>query len=731
MNEAIEAISQILADLSPEDRAALASLLGQAPGPIAIVGTGCRFPGGADDEERFWELLRDGRDGIREVPRERWDVDAYYDPDPQAPGKSYTRYGGFLDGVDRFDAPFFEISPREARSMDPQQRLLLEVCWEALERAGLAADDLSGRSVGVFVGSCLRDYEILVQRAGANEFDAHTVTGGLSSVLAGRISHVLGLHGPAIALDTACSSSLVALHLACQSLRNGECELALAAGVNLILAPEGMVMLSRLGALAPDGRCKTFDVRANGFARGEGCGVLVLKRLSDAMAADDDILAVIRGSAVNHDGRSAGLAAPNGIAQRAVVARALESAGVSPESIGYLEAHGTGTPLGDPIEIDSLKHTFRARADGSRCSLGSVKTNVGHLEAAAGVASVLKVALAMKNEAIPPHLHFTSLNPRISFEGSPFAIPTRLEPWPRGKAPRLAGVSSFGLSGTNAHVVMEEAPVRARRPRHPAAGSHVLTLSAKSPRALKALAERYAALLTAPGAPSLADVAYSANTGRARFACRLALVASDGAQAAAQLRAFVEDRPAAGLHAAVLAPGARPAGDATLPGALETLAQAFITGAKVDWAAVHRESPGRRVLIPTYPFERERHWIDAIAPEPEAAPTGGPPLVVAIGPIARAERGPFLIGYIGKIVRTILLLDEAVPLDPERRLDELGMDSLLALDLVNALNAETGLDLPMELLLQHPNLGSIAGYVDGCLSSTQGTLEDGPRKMPL
>ncbi|WP_394845473.1 phosphopantetheine-binding protein [Pendulispora brunnea] len=726
MNEAIEAISQLLADLTPEDRAALATLLGQAPSAIAIVGTACRFPGGADDEERFWTLLREGRDGISEVPRERWDVDAYYDPDPQALGKSYTRYGGFLEGVDRFDAPFFEISPREARSMDPQQRMLLEVCWEALERAGLAADELSGRSVGVFVGSCLRDYELLVQQAGVNDFDAHTVTGGLSSVLAGRISHVLGLHGPSMALDTACSSSLVAIHLACQSLRSGECELALAAGVNLILAPEGMVMLSRLGALAPDGRCKTFDVRANGFARGEGCGVLVLKRLSDAVAADDDILAVIRGSAVNHDGRSAGLAAPNGVAQRAVVARALESAGVSPDSIGYLEAHGTGTPLGDPIEVDSLKHTFRARADGSHCRLGSVKTNVGHLEAAAGVASVLKVALAMKNEAIPPHLHFTSLNPRISLEGSPFVIPTRLEPWPRGKTPRFAGVSSFGLSGTNAHVVMEEAPAKRQHAIRDVGGARVLTLSAKSPRALKALAERYADLLASAGGPSLADVAYSANTGRARFGCRLALVARDGAQAAAQLRAFIEDRPAAGLYAAVLAPGARP--QATTHGeeahvAPETLAQAFVAGAKIDWAAVHRALPGQRVPIPTYPFERERHWIDVAvrAPEaspaaPEAPPAGGPPLVAAIAPVAPAEREGFLIGYIGKIVRTILLLDETVPLDPDRRLDELGMDSLLALDLVNALNAETGLDLPMELLLQHPNLGSIARYVDGCLA---------------
>ncbi|WP_225413945.1 type I polyketide synthase [Stigmatella hybrida] len=543
MNEALQAISEILAELTPEDRAALAAMVGKAPSPVAIVGIGCRFPGGADNPERFWEFLRAGTDAVREVPRERWNVDDYYDPDPQAPGKMVTRYGTFLDEVDRFDAPFFEISGREAQSMDPQQRLLLQVGWEALESAGLPPDGLKGRAVGVFVGSCLHDYEILAQRRGLERFDAHSVTGGMSSVLAGRLSHFLGLHGPSLTVDTACSSSLVALHLACQSLRGGESDVALAAGVNLLLAPESMVMLSRLGALSPDGRCKSFDIRANGFARGEGCGVVVLKRLPDALAAEDRIFAVIRGSAVNHDGRSTGLAAPNAQAQKAVITEALGNAGVRPEQVGYIEAHGTGTPLGDPIEVDALKELFASRKDGSTCGLGSVKTNLGHLEAAAGIAGIIKVALSLQHEAIPPHLHLTELNPRIQLSGSPFSIPASVQPWKRAGAPRIAGVSSFGLSGTNAHVVMEEAPVREQRPVSVGRPAHLLTLSAKSSASLRELARQYAALLGAPGGAALADVARSTHLGRSLLSHRLAVVAEGREEAQEALSAFAEGKP--------------------------------------------------------------------------------------------------------------------------------------------------------------------------------------------
>ncbi|MDQ4075929.1 MAG: polyketide synthase, partial [Chloroflexota bacterium] len=363
--------------------------------PIAIIGIGCRFPQ-ADNPEAFWKLLRNGVDAISEVPAERWDVDEFYDPDPTVLGKMNTRWAGFLDGVDRFDPYFFGISPREAASMDPQQRLLLEVAWEALEDAGQVLDDLAGRPVGVFVGISTNDYRLEVRDP--IYIDAYLGTGVLFSIAAGRISYLLNFRGPALAIDTACSSSLVAVHLACQSLQSGETELALAAGVNVILDPGGMIALTQLTALSPDGRCKVFDAQANGYVRGEGAGVVVLKRLEQALADGDPIYAVIRGSAVNHDGRSNGLTAPNGPSQEALIRHALDNAGVSPAQISYVEAHGTGTPLGDPIETMALGAVLaQERPSGSDCAIGSVKSNIGHLEAAAGIASLIKVALSLKH----------------------------------------------------------------------------------------------------------------------------------------------------------------------------------------------------------------------------------------------------------------------------------------------------------------------------------------------
>ena len=466
MTDVLQAVSELVADLSPDERSTLSSLLSSRPEPIAVVGMGCRFPGGAGDPAAFWRVLSERVDGVREIPADRWDVDAFYDPDPDAPGKMYTRYGGFLDKVDGFDPHFFEISPREAAGMDPQQRLLLEVAWEALEDAGQRPDALRGSRTGVFIGGVWHDYELLqTQETGLQKVDSHTLTGDLASVLAGRLSYVLDLAGPSLTVDTACSSSLVAIHLACQSLRDGQCTLALAGGVNLILSPDGFVKLSKMRALSPDGRCRTFDVRANGFVRGEGAGVLVLKRLSDAQNAGDRIWAVVRGSAVNHDGRSAGLSAPNGLAQRDVIQAALEAAAVSPSEVGYIEAHGTGTPLGDPVEMDALKDVFgKPRPDGSVCVIGSVKTNIGHLEAAAGVAGVIKAILTLWHGIIPAHLHWTQLNPRIQLQGAPFAIASASRPWPRDGRSRVAGVSSFGISGTNAHVVLADAKELDRRP---------------------------------------------------------------------------------------------------------------------------------------------------------------------------------------------------------------------------------------------------------------------------
>ena len=510
--------------------------------PIAIVGAGCRLPGRVASPEAFWTLLREGTDAVAEVPRERWDVDAYYDPDPDAPGKMYTRRGGFLDGIDRFDPRHFAITPREAISMDPQQRLLLEVTWEALERAGVAPDRLTGSDTGVFIGISTNDYgQILLRASDQIDPGMYFGTGNLLNAAAGRLSYVLGLQGPSMAVDTACSSSLVAIHLACQSLRNRECRMALAGGANLVLVPEVTVNCCRAKMLAPDGRCKTFDAAADGYVRGEGAAVIVLKRLSDALADGDPIVALIRGSAVNQDGRSGGFTAPNELAQQAVIRTALAAAGVAASDIGYVEAHGTGTSLGDPIEIHAIAAALgegRARP----LVVGSVKTNLGHLEAAAGVTGLLKVALALQHGEIPPHLHFTTLNPHIEVGEFPLEIPRAGKPWPRGGERRLAGVSSFGFTGTNAHVILEEAPAPAERAVVEDRPAHVLTLSARTDGALRELADRYATHLSGTSAP-FGDVCATAAQARAAFDHRLAVVASQADEARQRLGEFASGSP--------------------------------------------------------------------------------------------------------------------------------------------------------------------------------------------
>ena len=497
--------------------------------PIAIVGVGCRFPGGAHDPDAFWRLLRDGVDATCEVPPDRFDIDAYYAPDPTAPGKTNSRRGGFLQQIDSFDPQFFGISPREAALMDPQQRLVLEVAWEALEDAGLVPAELAGSATGVFVGVYNDDYRWLA--ASEEAADVYAVTGSAHCVVPGRLSFLLDLRGPSVAIDTACSSSLVAVHLACQSLRARECDIALAGGVNVILTPRASVLLSKLQVLAPDGRCKTFDARANGFCRGEGAGFIALKRLSDALAGGDRILAVIRGSAVNQDGHSVGLTAPNPQAQAALIRQVLAAARLDASDVSYIEAHGTGTPLGDPIEVEALVEIFGAPRPAERaCLLGSVKTNLGHLEAAAGIAGLLKVVLSLQRGAVPPHLHLTALNPRISIEGTPLSIPTALTPWPAGAPRRCAGISSFGIGGTNAHVVVEEAPPLPARPAEEAGGrALLLPLSARSPEALQDQARAFVRLLSQGDAAAEApieDVCYSAGVGRTHHAHRLAVVAN-------------------------------------------------------------------------------------------------------------------------------------------------------------------------------------------------------------
>ncbi|MFZ0718964.1 SDR family NAD(P)-dependent oxidoreductase [Mycobacterium sp.] len=514
----------------------------RADEPIAVIGIGCRFPG-ADDPAAFWRLLSEGRDAVGDIPPERWN------PDPNGVGR-----GGFLEHVDQFDAKFFNISPREAARIDPQQRLLLEVAWEALEDAGQPTEQLAGSPTGVFVGVSTYDYGSL-QFGRPDLIDAYSGTGGALSIAANRLSYALNLHGPSMAIDTACSSSLVAVHLACRSLRDGESTLAIAGGVNVILSPALGLNFSKATLMAADGRCKTFDASADGYVRGEGAGVVILKPLSRALTDGDQIYAVLRGSATNHDGRTNGLTAPSRHAQEAVLAEAYRHAGLSPSSVQYVEAHGTGTALGDTIEANALGAILaEGRTPDSRCLIGSVKTNIGHLEAAAGMAGLIKTALALHHREIPASLHFEQPNPHIPFERLALKVADTRTPWPLGNHRAVAGVSSFGFGGTNAHVVMTAAPEVRAAPLHDADGRvELLPLSARSPEALSALAGRYELALQA--GMSLADLSYTAAAHRDHHDYRLAAVGRDASEMSESLADFRLGTSRPGLTAGRRRPG--------------------------------------------------------------------------------------------------------------------------------------------------------------------------------
>jgi acyl transferase domain-containing protein/acyl-CoA synthetase (AMP-forming)/AMP-acid ligase II/acyl carrier protein len=513
---------------------------------IAIVALGCRFPG-ADGPDAFWQFLHEGVDGISEVPARRWDLEKYYAPDQAVPGKMNTRWGGFVKGIELFDPYFFGISPREASRMDPQQRLLLEVAWETLEFAGIAPEKLAGSSTGVFVGISSNDYSAL-QASDPRYLDAYAGTGNAHSIAANRLSYVFDLRGPSMAIDTACSSSLVAVHQACQALRSGECDLAFAGGVNVIISPDLTITFSQARMMSSVGRCHTFDESADGYVRGEGCGLVLLKPLVAAQQDGDQILAVIRGSAVNQDGRSNGLTAPNGPSQEAVIRQALSAAHITPDQVSYVETHGSSTPLGDPIEVDSLKAVLMGqRTPDQLCLLGSVKTNIGHLEAAAGIAGLIKTVLSLHRGEIVPHLHFKKLNRHISFEGTTFAIPTTPRPWP-DLPRRIAGVSAFGFGGTNAHIVLEAAPTPVLIANPIERPMHVLTLSGQTTQSLSAHAQRYMQFLGLHPEAALADISFTANRGRTHFAHRLAVTAASREQLRERLAAFIAGKPGQGVQ---------------------------------------------------------------------------------------------------------------------------------------------------------------------------------------
>ncbi len=508
--------------------------------PIAIIGMGCRLPGKTNSPEAFWKLMLDGVDAVGEVPVDRWDIGSYYHPNPAQPGKMYTRQGAFLEQVDQFEPEFFGISPREAERMDPQQRLILEVAWEALEDAGQVTQHLAGTKTGVFVGVCSPDYSVWHSKD-PYSINSYTNVGGALSIAANRISYVFDFHGPSMAVDTACSSSLLAVHLACQSIWKGESTLALACGVSVILNPEVSIGFCKATMLSPNGRCSAFDAQADGFVRGEGAGVVVLKPLSKAIADGDTIYATILATATNQDGRTNGIALPNRLAQEDLLREVYKKAGVSPEQVQYVEAHGTGTPAGDPIECYAIGNVLGAdRPPGNYLRIGSVKTNIGHLEGASGIAGFIKATLSLKHRQLPANLHFQQPNPKIPFDDLHLKVQQTTEPWPDDTAPAIAGVNSFGFGGTNVHVVLKEfaqpPKVVQQMPSKPA---NLLPISARSQEALQSLAQSYLDLLVANPSTSIQDLCYTASVRRDHHTHRLTLVGLSREQLIERLEAFL------------------------------------------------------------------------------------------------------------------------------------------------------------------------------------------------
>lgn len=603
--------------------------------PIAIIGMACRFADGIETIEQYWQALIDKRDTIHSVPIDRWDKDALYDSDKDTAGKMNLKRIGSIQNLDQFDPEFFEISPREAVDMDPQHRLLLEVSWEALEDAAIPSDSLFGSNTGVFTSILNHDYSDLLLMQGqeryANPYSALSYWG---CIAAGRISYFLGLQGPNVAIDTGCSASIISLHDASNSLRNRECDLAIAGGAHVVISPERVMNYCRVGVLSPSGACRSFSDDADGFAKGDGCGMLVLKRLSDAINNDDRIYAVIPGSAINHDGASAGLTVPNGPAQEKVIRAALKRSNLSPSDIDFIEAHGTGTPLGDPIEFRALNNVFKGCKDTENPLLvGSVKTNLGHLESAAGVASIIKVILALQHDLIPPQIHFSTLNKMIELDVIPAEILT--EAVPLDKKPdsiRAVGISSFSLSGSNAHMIITDVPTEYGEHMEPIEATstkehHVITLSAKTPDSLSLLIGKYIDFIDENTAIEIGDLAYTTNIGRTHFEHRISVVVrslselkealinnnylSGNSSENKNLKVSMSHQERRdyiiqdiGKHKRQIELGS----DVDWLTLLNDLSELYISGAAIDWKTLYTNFAYRKISLPSYAFTRKRYW---------------------------------------------------------------------------------------------------------------------------
>ncbi|HHP7232900.1 MAG TPA: beta-ketoacyl synthase N-terminal-like domain-containing protein [Xenococcaceae cyanobacterium] len=580
--------------------------------PIAIVGLGCRFPGGADSPDRFWQLLQARQNAIELVPTSRWQ---------NATNSPCLNYGGFVPHLQEFDAQFFRIAPKEALSLDPQQRLLLEVSWEALEYAAIAPESLPNTATGVFIGICGIDYWHQLLNQKPENLDAYLATGNTHSTAAGRLSYLLGLTGISLAVDTACSSSLVAVHLAVKSLREQECDLAIVGGVNRIIEPKISLNFTAAKMLSTTGKCQSFAAGADGFVRSEGCGVVILKRLKDAVAARDNILGVIYGSAVNQDGRTSSLTAPKGLAQQNVIRQALRNSNIQLAQIDYVEAHGTGTALGDPIEANALGEVFQeVKSADQPLIIGSVKTNIGHTEAAAGMAGLIKVILALQHQTIPANLHFTQPNPQIDWANLPLKVASENMPWLKTTKPRLAGVSAFGFSGTNAHLIVGD-PLATESSKTAIIESqpqwYLLPLSARSQPALRDLAQSYHDFIRENTDLALEDLCYTARIGRSHFAYRLGIVAVSLTDLQAKLARFLQgNQEVAGVFTGkvtaqtVATKPVEPMQSILSEKTGNELGQLYVSGANIALNKLEPANSGKKIPLPTYPFQRKICWID-------------------------------------------------------------------------------------------------------------------------